>query len=309
MTVERAVQFGATRHLTGIVTMASGAGTRTAAVLLNAGVVHRVGPNRMYVRTARMLAARGVLAARFDLAGLGDSPARRDALAFEDAAIGDTRDVLTDLEREHGVDRFVLIGLCSGAVFAFRTAVADPRVVGAVLLNPQGFGQDQTWNEAVVERGRRRRLMRKAFSLRSWKRAMTGQSDYRLASTLLWRRLRAVADDGPGEPAVEQDLSAEFAGLKARGVRLLLACSEGDYAEDYLHAILGADPRRLGTDIVRWQGLPAADHSLTLRDSQELFLRAVGDWASTLAATAPPADVTHRANGGARALAAMEPCE
>jgi pimeloyl-ACP methyl ester carboxylesterase len=309
MTLERAVQFGATRQLTGIVTTPSGQRTPIAAVLLNAGVVHRVGPNRMYVRTARMLASRGVLAARFDLAGLGDSPARRDALAFEDAAIGDTRDVLTDLEREHGVDRFVLIGLCSGAVFAFRTAVADPRVVGAVLLNPQGFGQDRTWNDAVVERGRQRRLLRKAFSLRSWKRAMTGQSDYRLASTLLWRRLRGVADDGPVGTAVEQGLSAEFAGLKSRGVRLLLACSEGDYAEDYLHAILGADPRRLGSDIVQWQRLPAADHSLTMRDSQELFLRAVGDWASTLAATALPADVTHRAKGGARALAAMEPCE
>lgn len=289
MTLERAVRFGEAQQLVGIVTLPA-APAGIAAVLVNAGVVHRVGPNRMYVRTARMLAERGFLAARFDLAGLGDSQTRRDALAFEQAAVKDTCDVLSALEREHGVSRFVLIGLCSGAVLSFRTAVADPRVVGAVLLNPQGFGADQTWNAAVVERGQQRRLLRKAFSLKSWKRALTGHSDYGLARKLLVRRLHSGPNDRAEAQFVERALSCDFAGLQTRGVRLLLACSEGDYAEDYLHAILGTDPRRLGPGLVRWQSLPAADHSLTLRESQDTFLRAVGDWASGLAAGAGAPD-------------------
>lgn len=289
MTLERAVRFGEAQQLVGIVTLPA-APAGIAAVLVNAGVVHRVGPNRMYVRTARMLAERGFLAARFDLAGLGDSQTRRDALAFEQAAVKDTCDVLSALEREHGVSRFVLIGLCSGAVLSFRTAVADPRVVGAVLLNPQGFGADQTWNAAVVERGQQRRLLRKAFSLKSWKRALTGHSDYGLARKLLVRRLHSGPNDRAEAQFVERALSCDFAGLQTRGVRLLLACSEGDYAEDYLHAILGTDPRRLGPGLVRWQSLPSADHSLTLRESQDTFLRAVGDWASGLAAGAGAPD-------------------
>jgi hypothetical protein len=179
----------------------------------------------------------------------------------------------------------VLIGLCSGAVLSFRTAVADPRVVGAVLLNPQGFGTDQEWNAAVVERGQQRRLLRKALSARSWKRALTGRSDYGLARRLVVGKLRAAGRDRTEAQGVERALSCEFAGLQTRGVRLLLACSEGDYAEDYLHAILGTDPRRLGPAVVRWQSLPAADHSLTLRESQEAFLHAVGEWASALAAS------------------------
>ena len=36
-----------------------------------------------------------------------------------------------------GCDRFVLLGLCSGAYAAFQTALADSRVVAQVLLNPR----------------------------------------------------------------------------------------------------------------------------------------------------------------------------
>jgi pimeloyl-ACP methyl ester carboxylesterase len=309
MTMERAVRFGEAGHLAGIVTMPGRPRKDIAVVLLNAGVVHRVGPNRMYVRTARTLAARGFLAVRFDLAGLGDSETRRDALPFEQAAVSDTRGVLSEVQREHGIDRFVLIGLCSGAVLSFRTAVADARVIGAVLLNPQGFGADEAWNAAVVERGRQRRLLRKAFSLRSWKRALTGRSDYRLASQLVWRGVNGASrDTAPGQ-AVEQSLSAEFTQLQARGVRLLLACSEGDYAEDYLHAILGADPRRLRDDLVRWQGLPAGDHSLTMSHSQELFLRAIGEWASALAAAPGHGTEAYLDAADVSAMAALEQTE
>ena len=42
-------------------------------VLLNAGIIHRIGPNRLYVQLARRLASRGHAVLRFDLAGIGDS--------------------------------------------------------------------------------------------------------------------------------------------------------------------------------------------------------------------------------------------
>jgi hypothetical protein len=42
-------------------------------LLLNAGRIHRVGPNRLYVAIARRLAAMGFAVCRFDLSGIGDS--------------------------------------------------------------------------------------------------------------------------------------------------------------------------------------------------------------------------------------------
>ena len=48
----------------------------TALILLNAGLVHRMGPFRLYVQMARRLAAEGYAVLRFDQSGLGDSPRR-----------------------------------------------------------------------------------------------------------------------------------------------------------------------------------------------------------------------------------------
>ena len=254
-------------------------------VVLNAGVVHRVGPNRLSVYAARMLAGEGWLSARFDLSGLGDSPVRRDALPFETAAVAETRAVLSRLEAEYGVRRFVLMGLCSGAVVSFRTAVADQRVVGAVLINPQGFGSDPAWNAEVLSRGRARRFLRKAFSPRSWWRALTGQSDYRLAARVAVERAAAAAGGRARVTDAGQGLQTGFEALKSRGVRLLLTCSAGDYAIDYLEAILGAGLRRLGPPHLQLEMLPAGDHSLTMRVSQEAFLTAVRGWSRTLTPT------------------------
>ena len=114
---ERAVRFGAHGTLIGIVTPPpAGVTPHTAFAFLNAGVVHRVGPNRMHVTAARRLAARGFLCVRFDLSGLGDSSSRRDATPVDHAVVLETTEVLSTLQREYGVGRFVLAGLCSGAV-------------------------------------------------------------------------------------------------------------------------------------------------------------------------------------------------
>src|SRR5262245_62013798 len=142
MANEHPLLLGTERNLVGIVTEPS-PGSRPnglGAIFVNAGVVHRVGPNRLYVNAARELAGRGIYYARFDLPGIGDSPARRDATPFDQAAVEETRAAMSRLADTYGVNRFVLAGLCSGAVVSFATAVADDRVAGAVLINPQGFG-------------------------------------------------------------------------------------------------------------------------------------------------------------------------
>ena len=65
---EHAFLFGETKSLLGITTEpAAGAGdsSHPAVVLLNAGLVHRIGPNRLYVNTARRLADAGFTVLRF----------------------------------------------------------------------------------------------------------------------------------------------------------------------------------------------------------------------------------------------------
>src|SRR5829696_4050261 len=266
---ERAVLFGEARTLVGIVTEPpQGAARDTAFLMLNAGVVHRVGPNRIYVTAARRLAEQGFVVVRFDLSGLGDSGSRRDSVPFDQASVLETRDVMSAIERDYGISRFVTTGLCSGAVVAFRAAVSDPRVLGSVLINPQGFVQSEEWTSYVVTKALARKYWReKLLSPRSWRQALTGRSNYRQLVEVMRRRISSMFGRNTSVTRIAGDLAADFGQLKARGIRVLLACSEGDFGVDYLATILGSRfDRREHMDTLT---LPRGDHSLTMGASQE----------------------------------------
>jgi pimeloyl-ACP methyl ester carboxylesterase len=139
---ERAVVLRKDPALLGVLTEAT-AGPATSTVpgvlLLNAGVVHRVGPNRLHVRLARALAAAGFPVLRFDLSRLGDSDVRIDSLSITESAPAETREAMDFMTGASGVKTFVLAGICSGASTAFQVALADPRVVGVFLIEPHAF--------------------------------------------------------------------------------------------------------------------------------------------------------------------------
>src|SRR3954471_20641299 len=99
---EAVVRFGAEDSLLGIVTHTRPTSPeleRPAVILLNAGVIHRVGPHRMSVILARRFAAAGFQALRYDLGGLGDSKAVRSDLSFQERAVADARTAMDFLER------------------------------------------------------------------------------------------------------------------------------------------------------------------------------------------------------------------
>lgn len=280
--VERARRFGDEQTLVGIVTEPpAGVVPRAAVVLLNAGVVHRVGPNRMHVEIARGLAALGLVVVRVDLSGLGDSESRRDNTPFERAAVLETQAVMSALTAQYGVSRFVTAGLCSGAVVAFNAAVADQRVCGAVLINPQGFVSSEEWNAYIVSKARARKYWRqKLLSPKSWRKALTGKSQYRLLAGVMKRRAESLVTRNEAVTQVADGLAAQFAGLHARRTRVLLACSEDDLGIEYIKEILGRGFARNGSiDTVT---LPRGDHSLTMAISRRQFQAAVEQWARPL---------------------------
>jgi alpha-beta hydrolase superfamily lysophospholipase len=281
---EHATVFGATASLVGIITdPAPGAGRAAtcAAIVLNAGVIHRVGPSRLHVTLGRRLAARGWVSVRFDHSGIGDSPSRRDALPFEQSAILEAREVMNAVQQSRGVERFVLIGLCSGAVTALETAAVDSRVVGAVLINPQGFDASAQWNTYVQARSDAKRYVRRSlFQWESWKRVLTGRADYARLFRVLRQQARTVTGPEAAVTTVATRVGSTIRGVLGRGVNLLMLCSEGDEGVDYMNVILGQDIRSMdGGEHLRIRILRGADHSLTLRASQQQVVDGVAEWA------------------------------
>lgn len=120
----------------------------TAVILLNSGVIHRVGSCRLSVTLGRALVERaGITTFRFDFSGIGDSEARRGTLTANQAAIDEIQEVMDHLQRWKGFDRFILYGLCSGAFAAYRTALADTRILATVQLDGYCY---TTWKSHLM---------------------------------------------------------------------------------------------------------------------------------------------------------------
>jgi hypothetical protein len=191
------------------------------------------------------------------------------------------------LQAVRGSERFVLLGICSGANVSFRTACRDSRVAGGVLINAHGHLHDsqQAWHAAIRRRTMARHYRRLAFSrsfgAKNWRKAVTGHVDYKgVRQALVRLPLAGLLTRQRQETAGVQQAVDELAALSKRGVRLLHVCSEGDAALDYLHVVLGKERlRQLQTggqmEVVVMHG---ANHTFTLLWSQERLLQVVRQW-------------------------------
>ena len=245
---------------------------RPAVILLNAGLVHRVGPNRLYVRIARWLSGQGFSSLRFDLSGIGDSPSRADGSALRDAALRDVRDALDGAAAETGAVSFILLGLCSGADLAFRAALDDARVVGLVLID--GFPY-HTFRSRLYRRVRQYALRLRFAQWRSVIAVGRG----------IVRRLVGARKTASHSGALRQrdvptrdDAEAGLKALVARGTRLLIIGTpdrDYSYPRHFAHTFPGVRSDRL---TVRY--FKDADHTFTVRSNQDALIRTINEWIS-----------------------------
>lgn len=122
----------------GLLTRAAGPVRGITVVLLNAGLIHRVGPFRLYVQLARELARDGFDVLRFDQPGIGDG--YPGGHATNESFIGEAFDAAQAVT---GSREFVVGGICSAADQGWRYALADSRVTGLLLLD--GMAHKNLW--------------------------------------------------------------------------------------------------------------------------------------------------------------------
>jgi hypothetical protein len=288
---EHAVRFGEFGALVGVVTdpiVPATSRGRPAVVLLGSGLVHRVGPHRLYVKLARSLAKQGFVVFRFDFSGIGDSGVRRDGMPLERCAVAETRQAMDWLAATRSVDRFVLIALCSGAGFSFQAACADDRVIAISLINAAAhrWGTSAELNRTLV-RHYVRMLCAPAFRRNNWRRLLALSFDYgrilgaagRQIKTLLSRRR------GTGPVPAAERIAIAFRELRARSVRALIVYSEGDEGWDYYQLFLRDTMREVVADAqVQVHVVPGANHTFTLLAHQAQLIAMLGRWAEPLRA-------------------------
>jgi hypothetical protein len=141
MSTERAFRFGRAHHLLGVAGLPEPTTpvAPVGVIVLNAGMVHRVGPFRLHVEITRRLNASGYPTLRFDLSSLGDSGAADESRSQAQQVNADVADAMSLLASHSGCSRFVLLGLCSGAQNAHGAAMDEARVAGAIFLDGYAY--------------------------------------------------------------------------------------------------------------------------------------------------------------------------
>ncbi|MBI3244196.1 MAG: hypothetical protein HYZ49_18090 [Chloroflexi bacterium] len=298
MMKETVVTLGNSKSLVGILTdpLQKRDGL-PAVVILNAGLIHRVGPNRLYVKLARALAGLGFVVLRFDLSGIGDSNPRSDHLTFDKSSMEESQEAMNFLTQARGVKHFLFMGHCSGAINSYRIATLDSRVIGAALINIEGVG------EAWKEFDRKRKLAQyyqnyygkgALTSREKWIKLFTGKADYgsiarNVFQNIIWNRVSALGfrlkglfarPAQPEQAAPEENAAADMRALLKRGARLLFIHPEGSTGHEFVRATLGPvyDEFR-ASDNFKVELIPQCDHLFTLLANQQQVLGVIQKWA------------------------------
>lgn len=297
---EKAILFGKFHTLTGILTEpdAPADETRPAVILSNAGLIHRIGPNRIYVKLARELAKLGYPVLRFDLSGVGDSVTRPDSMPVEEFTIDDVQQAMEYLTETLGSRQFVLGGHCAGAYHSIRTAAQDQRVSGVVMINPDGGEAD--WKEYDQKRKLAQYYenyygKKTLLDPQRWKRFFTAQVNYRsvlknILKNVIWNRLsgqyfriRQRFSAPKQQPAAADEklftVEAIIRKLPELSTQVLLVYSENATSLERVQLSMGKELKRLQADgRLQLSVIPGADHIFSPLASQACLFETVAQW-------------------------------
>jgi alpha/beta superfamily hydrolase len=251
---------------------------RAGALMLNAGSVHHIGPDRMWVQLARAWAARGFMVLRMDISGIGDSPPRRghaDNEVYSSQAVNDVALALEYLRNRMSIEQCHLLGLCSGAYHAFKVAAAGHALASAVMINPLTFHwregavmDKELMEDDVLEVASKYRRM--LFTREPWLKLVRGQIDLQVVILVVVRRIADVLRDRLRELArllgvpLKVDLARELTAAAGLGTSLRFIFAARSPGYDLLYRQGGHVVRRLlqlgGLSI---DLIPEADHTFT----------------------------------------------
>jgi dienelactone hydrolase len=291
---EQVYLLGKQHTLVAIMTRASGnavaSNQKPTVVILNTGIVHRVGHHRMFVALSRALAGIGFNVLRFDFAGIGDSEPRTEGLSPLDSSLADIGEVLDWLQHERGVSRIVMIGLCSGADHAILHSHSDPRVVALVLMDPSIPTTARFYAQYILQRVTR---------LRSYISVAIGRSSLvRLWIRDLFYGRRASVDSLPvslENLRFHHYLKQSYYNAIDNGVQILAVFTGDTLRQTYREQMLDAFPDIGSGDRLKLEFFQGADHVFTSQADRARLFEIVLDWLVALS----PRTETRQAPSGA----------
>ena len=199
---EKTVTFNGAARIAGIITLPDGGAPDPEAagvLILNEGILHRIGAGRLHVKLARHLASQGFICCRLDHSSIGDSGPRRGTESFEDAAPAEVQLAMDYLGEVYGLKKFIIYGLCSGSDVAFELGVADDRIAGLLHVDAHIYSTPKSrFNMYINHYGPR------LFKLSAWRGAIKRKLK-ELSSGKKESKLDVLDDEGRDEWFADPD--------------------------------------------------------------------------------------------------------
>jgi pimeloyl-ACP methyl ester carboxylesterase len=280
-----------------------------AVVLLSPGVKMRVGPGRLYVPLTDMLIELGYTVLRFDFFGLGDSEGELEERQLVDVYnhievgryVGDTLAAL-DFLRTRGHRRFIVGGLCGGAITALLAAERDSSIeallsLGMTVTLASNAATPAKYLSARELESAKRHYLRKLANPRAWRSFLTFKSNYgviwRVIKRELFERKQPLPEPKPPDASAppEQRGNANplfpkaFFTFLERGGRALLLFSEkdrlhGEYQEKF--ALPYAERLKAHMTQIHQHIVANANHVLSLHEWQREMVEVGMRWLLSL---------------------------
>ena len=257
-------------------------------LLPNAGSVHHVGPNRLYVLLTRRLASAGFRCLRFDLPGLGDSVVddiAQENVPYLPTASSVVASAIAAIQQRRNADAFVLMGLCSGAHTSFHAALDldGAPIVESMLINPLTFyytpgmpldpsptNRYDGWQRHVRSI---RSLARWAKLLRRYVRiAFYRFREIRPTTALALRKIVGRNDDG----APQHDLERDLRGIVESGRKLTFVFARFDPGYDLLMINAAPVVKQFQKEgLIKLWLIDDASHTFEAKHSREVMFESV----------------------------------
>lgn len=200
-------------------------------LFMNAGGVRHIGPNRMWVDAARRWAARGVPSMRVDFHRVGESDGEQQASIASlhaDDLVEQLSVVMDSMNSQLNCQRFIAVGLCSGAFAAFQSLIRNPQIRGAVLLNPRLF----FWDPEIEPRRLAKRVGTGLGDASYWRRLVRGEIQperiKEVARVALTRLLHSGPANGRQQQIQAQAMARAWDQVKRFQTRVTLVFADGE---------------------------------------------------------------------------------
>lgn len=255
---------------------------KVGVIFLNAGLQYRVGPHRMFVKTARKLSQIGFPSLRMDFSGLGDSEGEIRDPHFDCFDVEETLSAVDFLTQQEKIEKVVLLGLCSGARNAIKTAAMDVRIDSTIVWSLPFYALPNSPTAKRFPQALRRtdakhhlrHWLKKALNVTLWKNYIS----HRKGLSSVKNVFRSLIVRGKkGNDSYGNEFFKAFESILFAKRKIFFVYGERDVILNMFEEIfeeLPDDKRRCCNYCI----IPNGDHTYTSLEAEKIVIEKTAEW-------------------------------